>query len=304
MTGKQIGGLIIALIAIVIAYNSYFVVTPRERVVLVQMGNIVGTNYQPGLHFKKPFIQHVHEFDKRLRSLTGNIKRVLTSENKNLSVNYYVKWRINDTVQFYLSTHGTSQNAQGLLTDLIKNDLLSAFSKRTIEQAVGSQRNQILAAVQVQVNKDAKKYGMYVKDVRIMKMNLPKQVSQSVYERMRSKRQEVIKALRAQGDAAGQEIRADARRAKTEILAKAYRKAQKLKGAGDAKAAKIYAKAYQKNPSFYNFYRSLKVYRNNIGSGDLLLLRPTGQLFKYFNPSPVSPKPSASNQATSASNKP
>ncbi|NNC23019.1 protease modulator HflC [Salinisphaera sp. USBA-960] len=303
MTGKQIAGLVIAVIAVVVAYNSYFVVTPRERIVLVQMGDIVGSNYPPGLHFKVPFIQQEHNFDRRIRALTGNIDRVLTAESKNLAVKYYVKWRINDTVDYYLSTHGSAQRAQGLLSDLVKNDLLAAFSKRTIEQAVGNQRDQILAAVAVQVNKDAKQYGMHVADVRIMKLNLPEQVSKSVYKRMRSKREEVIKALRAEGDAAGKEIRSDARRARTEILAKAYRKAEKLKGAGDAKAARIYAKAYKQNPEFYTFYRSLQLYRNNIGSGDLLLLKPNGKLFQFFNPlSRDSEMGKSSNAAKSKSN--
>lgn len=294
MRSKQLIALVAVIISVIIAYNSYFVVTPRERVLLVQMGEIVGSNYPPGLHFKVPFIQQVHAFDRRIRASIGQIDRVLTSENKNLAVNYYVKWRINDTTQYYLSTHGSSARADGLLSDLVKNDLLAAFSKRTIQQAVGGQRNEILAAVQVRVNKDAKKYGMHVNDVRIMKLNLPQKVSESVYKRMRSKRQEVIKALRAEGDAAAKEIRADANRARTEILANAYREAQKIKGAGDAKAAKLYAKAYRKDREFYSFYRSLQVYRDNIGSGDLLLLQPSGQLFKYFNP--------LSSQSTEGSN--
>lgn len=290
MTGKQIGGFIVVLILVIIAYNSYFIVTPRERVLVVQMGDIVGADYPPGIHFIKPFIQQAYTFDRRIRTLSDEIDRVLTSENKNLSVTYYVKWKISDTIQYYLATHGSAERAEHLLGDLVKNDLLAAFSKRTIEQAVGNQRNEILAAVQIRVSKDAKKYGINVKDVRIMKLNLPDPVTESVYQRMRTKRQEVIKTLRAEGDAAAKEIRADARRARAEIMAKAYRRAQTIKGTGDAKATRIYAKAYQKHPGFYTFYRSLQVYRNNIGSGDLLLLQPTGRLFQFFNPPVSAPK--------------
>ncbi|MES1953538.1 protease modulator HflC [Salinisphaera hydrothermalis] len=284
MSGKQIFALIVVLIAAYVAYDSMFVVTPRERVVVVQMGEIVGSQYQPGLHFKIPFVQKVHRFDRRVMTLTGEIDRVLTSENKNLSVDYYVKWQIADPVKYYLSTHGNADRARTLLTESVQNDLLAEFSKRTIRQAVGDDRNEIVAAVQVQVNEAAKQLGIDVKDVRIMKLDLPSKVSDTVYERMRSERQEVIRTLRAQGDAAAKEIRSDAERERTVVLAKAYKEAEMIRGQGDAKAAEVYANAYKKDPKFYSFYRSLQLYRQSIGDNDVLLLKPDGQLFKYFNP--------------------
>lgn len=284
MNGKHIATVAIVLIAAIVAYNSVFTVNPRQRVILVQMGKVVGQNYEPGLHFKLPFIQHARAFDKRTRTLSGKIKRALTSENKNLGVEYFIKWRIDNTLKYYLASHGNADSARALLTQSVENDLLAEYSKRTIEEAISGSHDQIVAAVQVQVNQDAKALGVHIVDVGIMQLSLPEKVSKSVYDRMRSKRQEVIRALRAKGDAAAKEITADAKRERTVILAKAYRQAQKVKGQGDAVTTKVYGKAYKKDPDFYSFYRSLQVYRENMGDGDFLLLKPDGKLFKYFNP--------------------
>lgn len=287
MSPKHIFAIIIVLIIGYAALDSAFIVDERERVVVVELGEIVGQNYEPGLHFKIPFIQTVHSFDRRIMTFTEEIERVLTSENKNLAVDFYVKWRIKDTVDYYLSTQGSEQRTRDLLTEIVENDLLAEFSKRTIRQAVGDDRNEIVAAVQVQANQDAEELGVEIADVRIMRLDLPDEVSESVYERMRSERQEVIRTLRAQGDAAAQEIRSDAERERTIILADAYSQGQVIRGRGDARAAELYANAYQANPTFYSFYRSLQLYRDSLGSDDLLLLRPDGELFKYFNPKPA-----------------
>ena len=284
MSPKHILLIVIVLAIGYAAYDSAFIVDERERVVVVELGEIIGQDYDPGLHFKIPFIQKVRSFDRRVMTFTEEIQRVLTSENKNLAVDFYVKWRIRDTVDYYLSTQGDEQRTRSLLTEIVENDLLAEFSKRTIRQAVGDERNEIVAAVQVQANQDAKELGVEITDVRIMRLDLPEEVSESVYERMRSERQEVIRTLRAQGDAAAQEIRADAERERTIIRATAYSQAQTIRGQGDARAAEIYAQAYQQNPTFYSFYRSLELYRNSLGSDDLLLLRPQGELFRYFNP--------------------
>ena len=285
MSPKHIFAIIVVLVIGYAALDSAFIVDERERVVVVELGEIVGQNYEPGLHFKLPFIQTVHSFDRRVMTFTEEIERVLTSENKNLAVDFYVKWRINDTVDYYLSTQGQEQRTRDLLTEIVENDLLAEFSKRTIRQAVGDDRNEIVAAVQVQANQDAKELGVQIEDVRIMRLDLPEEVSESVYERMRSERQEVIRTLRAQGDAAAQEIRSDAERERTIILADAYSQGQVIRGKGDAQAAELYAQAYQANPTFYSFYRSLELYRDALGSDDLMLLRPDGKLFRYFNPS-------------------
>lgn len=285
MTPKQITLLVVLIIAGYTAYDSMFTVDVRERVVVVQLGEIIGQNYPPGLHFKVPYIQEVRRFDRRILDLDEEIERVLTSENKNLSVDFFVKWRIEDTVKFYLSNQGSEARARSLLTEIVENDLLAEFSKRTIRQAIDDDRNEIVAAVQVQADQDAEELGINIVDVRVMKLDLPKQVSESVYERMRSERQEVIKALRAQGDAAAQELRADAERERTIILADAYRQAQEIRGEGDARSAEIYANAYGEDQEFYSFYRSLELYRNSVGNQDVLVLEPDGELFRHFNPS-------------------
>lgn len=284
MTGKQITAIVVLAIVVYLALDSMFTVDVRERVVVVQLGEIVGQDYDPGLHFKLPIIQDVRRFDRRILNLTEDIERVLTSENKNLTVDFYVMWRITDTVDFYLSNQGSEARARSLLTEIVENDLLAEFSKRTIRQAVNDDRNEIVAAVQVQANDDARELGIEVVDVRVMRLDLPDQVTESIYERMRSERQEVIRTLRAQGDAAANEIRADAEREETIILAEAYREAQTIKGEGDARAAGIYADAYGKNSEFYGFYRSLELYRDTLDDNDILILEPEGELFQYFNP--------------------
>jgi membrane protease subunit HflC len=284
MNGKQIFGLALAAVIVYLALDSVFTVDVRERVVVVQLGEIVGQDYDPGLHFKVPVIQDVRRFDRRILNLKGDIERVLTSENKNLTVDFFVKWRVTDTVDFYLSNQGSEARARSLLTEIVENDLLAEFSKRTIRQAVNDDRNEIVAAVQVQANDDARELGIEVVDVRVMRLDLPDRVTDSIYDRMRSERQEVIRTLRAQGDAAANEIRADAEREETIILADAYRRAQVIKGEGDAGAARIYADAYGKDTAFYSFYRSLELYRDTLGGNDILILEPEGELFEYFNP--------------------
>lgn len=284
MSGKQIFAIVVVAIVAYLGLDSMFTVDVRERVVVVELGEIVGQNYDPGLHFKVPIIQEVRRFDRRILTLTEDIQRVLTSENKNLTVDFFVKWRVADTVDFYLANQGSEARARSLLTEIVENDLLAEFSKRTIRQAIDDDRNEIVAAVQVQANEDARELGIEIMDVRIMRLDLPDEVTDSVYERMRSERQEVIKTLRAQGDAAANEIRADAEREQAIILAEAYREAQLIKGEGDAKAADIYARAYGDDAEFYSFYRSLEMYRNTLGDNDVLILEPDGELFEYFNP--------------------
>lgn len=284
MSAKQIVALIIIVIIGYTALDSLFTVGERQRAIVVQLGEIVGQDYDAGLHVKLPFIQKVRTFNNRVMTFKAEIERVLTSENKNLTVDFYVKWRIADTVKYYLSTQGSEARAQSLLTEIVENDLLAEFSKRTMREAIDDDRNEIVSVVQVKANQDARQLGIKVTDVRIMRLDLPKQVRQAVYSRMRSEREEVIRALKAQGDALAQEIRSDAERERTATLAKAHAEAQKIKGEGDATAADIYAQAYQKYPSFYDFYRSLQLYRHAIGKDDLLVLHPDGQLFQFFNP--------------------
>lgn len=285
MSGKQVIVLALIGVLIVLALGSTFTVDERERVVTLRLGQITGTDLKPGLHFKWPIVEDVRSFDGRILTLDDKIDRVLTSENKNLKVDFFVKWRISDTATYYVSTAGNEARALSLLTEIVGNDLLAEFSERTIQQAVADNRDEIMAAIKVKSNQDAKELGIQVVDVRIKRIDLPDEVSDSVYQRMRSEREEVIKALRSQGKAAAREIRTDADRQREVIVSGAYSKAQNIKGRGDAKAADIYAKAYTKNSEFYSFYRSLQAYRAAWSDpNDLLVLSPDGEFFKYFNP--------------------
>jgi membrane protease subunit HflC len=251
----------------------------------LRLGQITGTDLPPGLHFKLPIVEDVLTFDGRLLTLDDKIERVLTSENKNLKVDYFAKWRIEDTATYYVSTGGNEARALSLLTEIVGNDLLAEFSERTIQQAVADNRDEIMAAIKVKANQDAKDLGIQVVDVRIKRIDLPDDVSESVYARMRSEREEVIKALQSQGEAAAREIRTDADRQREVIVSTAYNKAETVKGEGDATATDTYAKAYTKNEEFYSFYRSLEAYRAAWSNrDDLLVLEPDGEFFQYFNP--------------------
>lgn len=286
MNGKQITVLVTLALAFVLVLGSTFIVDERERVVTLRLGQITGTDLQPGLHFKLPIVEDVLSFDGRILTLDDKIDRVLTSENKNLKVDFFVKWRIEDTATYYVSTQGSEARALSLLTEIVGNDLLAEFSERTIQQAVADNRDEIMAAIKVKANQDAAELGIQVVDVRIKRIDLPDDVSDSVYQRMRSEREEVIKTLRAQGEAAAREIRTDADRQREVIVSTAYNEAEQVKGEGDATSTEIYARAYTKNPEFYGFYRSLEAYRAAwSNSDDLLVLEPDGEFFQYFNPS-------------------
>lgn len=285
MNGKQIAALVTVALIIVLALGATFVVDERERVVTLRLGQITGTDLPPGLHFKLPIVEDVLTFDGRILTLDDKIERVLTSENKNLKVDYFVKWRIEDTATYYVSTQGNEARALSLLTEIVGNDLLAEFSERTIQQAVADNRDEIMAAIKIKANQDASELGIQVVDVRIKRIDLPDEVSESVYARMRSEREEVIKALQSQGEAAAREIRTDADRQREVIVSTAYNEAETVKGEGDATATDIYAKAYTKNEEFYSFYRSLEAYRAAWSNrDDLLVLEPNGEFFQYFNP--------------------
>lgn len=290
MNGKQITVLVTLALAIILVMGATFVVDERERVVTLRLGQITGTDLPPGLHFKLPIVEDVLTFDGRILTLDDKIERVLTSENKNLKVDYFAKWRIEDTATYYVSTQGSEARALSLLTEIVGNDLLAEFSERTIQQAVADNRDEIMAAIKVKANQDAQELGIQVVDVRIKRIDLPDDVSESVYARMRSEREEVIKALQSQGEAAAREIRTDADRQREVIVSTAYNKAETVKGEGDANATETYAQAYTKNPEFYSFYRSLEAYRSAFSNrDDLLVLEPDGEFFQYFNPPSAKP---------------
>ncbi|MGH8502049.1 MAG: protease modulator HflC [Gammaproteobacteria bacterium] len=284
MTVRAIG-VIVTVLLIVLAFSAY-TVHEIQRVILFSLGEIKRTDIEPGLHFKFPFINNVVKFDGRVLSLEAEPDRFLTAERKNVTVDFFIKWRIEDTALFYRSFGADESNAYQRLSQVTKDEMRNAFGQRTIQEAVSGERGELMRAVRAEVNKISQQYGMEVLDVRVIRIDLPAEVSESVYDRMRTERALVAKELRAQGREEAARVRATADRRRTVILAEAYRDAQRARGEGDARAAEIYAGAYQEDPEFYNFYRSLNAYMTTFGDkSDVLILDPRGKFFRYFNQS-------------------
>lgn len=283
MPFKSTAGLVLLAIVIGLIVDAVFIVDEREYAVVLQLGEIKGTEYGPGLHAKLPLIQNVRYFDRRILSLDKQPERFLTLEKKNVQVDFFVKWRIRDVGRYYRATGGFENVALERLSDIINRGLRNEFGTRTIQEAVSGERAEIVQALENSAAEKVDELGIELVDVRVKRIDLPDTVSESVYERMRAERTRVAADLRARGHEVAEGIRAEADREREVILANAYRESEELRGKGDAEATAIYAQAYGKNPEFYSFYRSLEVYRNALsGSGDMLVLEPDSELFKYF----------------------
>lgn len=276
--------LVIPLIVVLIVGSfCIFTVDEREKAILFRLGEIERSDYESGLHFKLPFVNNVRKFDSRVLNLDSEPERFLTFEKKDVIVDSYVKWRITDVEQFYRSTGGDQRRANLLLAQKIQDQLRSEFGKRTVEAAVSGERSLIMDIVTAEANKYARDLGMAVLDVRIRRIDLPEEVSNSVYQRMRAERERVARDFRSRGAEAAERIEADADRERTVILAEAYRDAETLRGEGDAQAAGIYASAYQRDDDFYSFYRSLNAYQRSFQDrSDVLVLEPDAAFFRFF----------------------
>lgn len=273
----------LALLAVVLINASFFTVDQRERVLLFQLGEIQGVDYTPGLHLKLPFVQNVRRFDGRVLTLDNQTESFLTVEKKNVDVDYFVKWRIADTTTYYRSTGGEELVAGDRLASIVNRGLRNEFGSRTIQEVVSGARDEYLRAVEESAAEAVKDLGIVIVDVRVKRVDLPRDVSESVYQRMRAERTRVASDLRARGAEEAERIRADADRQAQVTLANAYRESEILRGEGDAKAADIYATAYGADSEFFRFYRSLNIYRQSFGTRDnILVLEPDGELFKYF----------------------
>lgn len=272
------------IIVLIIAYFTAFKVDQWENAIVFKFGEITRTDIGPGLHFMVPVVNTVQKFDMRILNLDQEPQRFLTSEKKDLIVDYYVKWRISNLESFYTSTRGDMQRAELLLSQKINGALREEFGKRTVQEVVASERGMVMELVHDRLDRLTDDLGVDIVDVRTMRIDLPDNVSTSVYQRMRAERERVAKDFRARGAEAAERIRANADREREVILAKAYREAEIIRGEGDAQAAEIYAQAYSRNPEFYDFYRSLSVYRSGFeGDNSILLLKPDSELFQYFN---------------------
>jgi membrane protease subunit HflC len=276
-----------ALVALVIATLSLFVVDQRQNAIVFRLGEVVDVKREPGLYFKIPLLDNVRYFDVRILTIdTGEPERFLTSEKKNVLVDLFVKWRITDVRQYYVSVQGNEAAAQTRLLQTINDGLRAEFGNRTVHDVVSGERDKIMDLMRDKANEDASKIGVSVLDVRLKRVDLPQEVSVDVYRRMEAERKRVANELRSTGAAESEKIRADADRQREVILAQAYRDAQRIKGEGDSRAAAIYARAYEQNPEFYAFYRSLEAYRASFrGRNDVLVLEPNSEFFRYLRAS-------------------
>lgn len=276
-------GIIALIVLLLIVSFSVFTVNEKERAILLRLGKIVKTEYEPGLHFKYPLIENVRKFDARVLTMDAEPERFLTAEKKNVIVDAFVKWRIADVARFYTSMGGDEARANLRLSQIIKDEMRGQFGRRTIQDVVSGERGQIMDILTVNTNKQAQGFGIKVIDVRIKRIDLPAEVSESVFRRMAAERSRVAKDLRSRGAEAAERIRADADRQRTVIMAEAYGESERTRGEGDALAGQMYADAFQKNPEFFSFYRSLTAYRQSINSGnDVMVLQPDSEFFKYF----------------------
>ncbi len=284
MTTRTITALIGIFIFLMIAITAIFVVKETERAIKLRFGEVVEFDIQPGLHIKIPFINTVRKFDARILTLDAAPQRFLTLEKKALIVDSFVKWRIKSVADYYTATSGIEATAGKLLASRVDTGLRNQFGERTLNEVVSGQRDQLMTELRDELNAVVnKELGIEVVDVRVKRIDLPQEVSQSVYDRMRTEREREARELRSEGKEKAEGIRADADRQRTVILANAYRDAELIRGDGDAIAASTYADAFNKDPEFYSFYRSLDAYRKTFGQGgDLLLLEPDSDFFKYL----------------------
>jgi membrane protease subunit HflC len=276
-----------AVVVLIVSTLSLFVVDQRQNAIVFRLGEVVDLKKDPGLYFKIPLLDNVRYFDVRILTIdTAEPERFLTSEKKNVLVDLFVKWRITDVRQYYVSVGGNESLAQTRLLQTINDGLRAEFGNRTVHDVVSGERDKIMDLMRQRANEDAKTIGVEVLDVRLKRVDLPQEVSVDVYRRMEAERKRVANELRSTGAAESEKIRADADRQREVIIAEAYREAQRVKGEGDGKAAAIYARAYGQNAEFYAFYRSLEAYKASFrGRNDVLVLEPSSEFFKYLRSS-------------------
>ena len=269
---------------LIVTATSIFTVDQRQSAIVFQLGEIKSVITEPGLSFKWPLIQNVRTFDNRIQTWDSpDPERFLTAEKKPVLVDSFVKWRIRDVRQYYISVGGDEEVASTRLSQTVNSGLREEFGKRTVHEVVSGEREKIMSAVRSKADADMKNIGVQIIDVRLKRVDFPPEVSDSVYRRMETERNRVANQLRSQGGADSERIRADADKQREVIVANAYREAQKVKGNGDAQAAAIYGRAFGKNAEFYSFYRSLEAYRNSFkNKSDVLVVEPNSEFFKYL----------------------
>ena len=274
----------IALLIVMTMVFSAYTVDQRQAAIKFRLGEVVAIQKEPGLYFRLPMLETVRLYDTRIQTLdTKDAERIQTMEKNNVLVDSYVKYRIVDVKQFFVSTGGDLQKAEIRLAQSVNNDLRDEFSKRTLSEVISGERNKIMEDLRSKSDIDARSIGIEVMDVRLKRVDLAQEINADVYKRMDSERKRVANELRSTGAGDADKIKADAERQREVILAEAYRDAQKIKGEGDAGAARIYAQAFTKNPEFFSFYRSMEAYRNSFrNKSDVMVLEPSSDFFKYL----------------------
>ena len=284
--GKLMTVVVALMITVLVGSFCVFKVDERERAIKFRLGEIVKTDFDPGLYFKFPLVNNVRKFDARIVTLDSDPERYLTSEKKNVIVDSFVKWQIDDVGVYYTAMGGDERQANLRLSQIIRDGLRGEFGKRTIQEVVSGERAEIMTILTANAAEQAKEFGISVVDVRIKRIDLSQDVSTSVFQRMEAERARVAKDLRSKGAEAAERIRADADRQRTIIIADAFRDAEQLRGEGDGEAAAIYAEAFTQDSEFYSFYRSLNAYRDSFkDKSDVVVLEPNNDFFKYLKSS-------------------
>jgi len=286
MNTAKMAGLMVLGAAFVVIGLSAFTVNEREMAIKLQLGEVVHADYNPGLHFKWPFVQNVRKFPRRILTISDRPERIFTAENEAVQVDFFVKWRIVDPVRFYTSTGGSLDVANGRLSEIIKNAVVTEFGKRSVSDAISLERQELMRDMLNLAAPTADDLGVSLVDFRIKQVEFMDEVRNSVYQQMAAERARIATDRRFTGRAEAEKRRAGADREVTVILANAYRDGQLIRGEGDAKAAEVYASAYNRDPEFYAFYRSIDAYRKAVGGkGDVLVLDPNNEFFRYLNQS-------------------
>tara|TARA_B100001245_G_scaffold29309_1_gene18967 strand:- start:720 stop:1592 length:873 start_codon:yes stop_codon:yes gene_type:complete len=288
MINSKFSILILLGFGLIILGFATFTVNERELAIKLQVGEVVRSDYKPGIHFKIPFIQSVRKFPKRILTISDRPDRIFTAERLALQVDFFVKWRIIDSVQFYISTGGSQRLANNRLSEIIKNAIVTEFGKRSVQEAISVERAELIKDMLATASSAAQGLGVELIDVRVKQVEFPDDVRNSVYQQMREERARIAAERRAEGMEISEQKKSTADKERTIILADANKDSQIIRGEGDASAADIYSTAYNQDPEFYAFYRSIDAYRNSLGrSGDIMVIDPNNEFFRYLNKSEV-----------------
>jgi len=283
MSKKAIVVIVLVIFILIVIKGALFTVDEREQAIIVQLGKHVRTIQKPGLYFKLPLVQNVLRFEDRILEYDASAAKIITADKKHLMVDNYARWKIIDPLKFY-ETVRNEFGAQARLDDIVFSEIREELARHTLTEVVSVRREMLMDKVAEQCDQKAREYGIQIIDVRIKRADLPKEVTHSVYARMKAERNRIAKKYRSEGEEEAVKIRAKADRERTILLAESYRKAEILRGAGDAQAIKIYARAFGKDPEFYSFLRTLEVYRKSLAEGTTIILSSDSELFRYLSP--------------------